>query len=99
MLWQTADAINDDLVKDKYFATATLKSVADIRKHATSTKVELLTSLGLVWVLNNYCHLLDVLFGPYCPHLVHIISIQDGLQTHKADLEARLTGTLIVHLM
>ena len=66
VLWQTADAINDDLVKDKYFATVTLKSVADIRKHATSTKVELLTSLGLVWVLNNYCHLLDVLFGPYC---------------------------------
>ncbi len=100
MPWRTADAINEDLAEDKYFAAATLKSVADIRKHATSAKVELLTSLlRLVRVLNNYCHLLDVLFGPYCPNLVHVISIQDGLETHEADLEARLTGTLIVHLM
>ena len=98
--WRMADAINEDLAEDEYFAASTLKSVADIRKHATSTKVELLTSLlGLVWVLNNYCHLLDVLFGPYCPHLVHVISIGDALETHKAGLEAWLTGTLIVHLM
>ncbi len=61
-----ADAINEDLAEDKYFAASTLKSVADIRKHATSAKVEFPTSLlGLVRVLNNYCHLLDVLFGPY----------------------------------
>ena len=98
--WQTANAINEDLDEDEYFAAATLKSVVNIRKHATSAKVELPTSLlGLVQVLNNYCHLLDVLFGPYCPHLVHVISIGDALETHKAGLEAWLTGTLIVHLM
>jgi len=50
--------------------------VADIWKHVTSAKVELPASLrGVVRVLNNYCRLLDVLFGPDCPHLMHIISL------------------------
>jgi hypothetical protein len=43
--------------------------------------------MGVVWVLNNYCWLLDVLFGPDSPHLVHIISIQDALDAHEAELE------------
>jgi hypothetical protein len=90
----------EDLTEDEYFKAATLKSVADIRKHVTSTKVELPTSLqGVVRALNNYCRLLDVLFGPDCPHLAHVISIQDGLETHEAELESRLTGVLILHLM
>ena len=98
--WRTAEAINEDLAEDKYFKAATLKSVTDIRKHVTSAKVELPTSLqGLVRVLNNYCRLLDVLFGPDCPHLTHVISIRDGLETHEAELESRLTGVLILHLM
>jgi hypothetical protein len=98
--WRTAEAINEDLAEDKYFEAATLKSVADIRKHVTSAKVELPTSLqGLVRVLNNYCRLLDVLFGPDCPHLTHVISIRDGLETHEAELESHLTGVLILHLM
>jgi hypothetical protein len=60
--WRTAEAMNEDLTKDKYFEAATLKSGADNRKHVTSAKVELPTSLqGVVWVLNNYCRLLDVL--------------------------------------
>ena len=50
-------------------------------------------------MLNNYCRLLDVLFGPDCPHLMHIISIPDGLDTHEAELESRLIGVLILHLM
>ncbi len=51
-----AEAMDKDLVKDKYFEVATLKLVADIRKHVTSTKVELPTSLQeVVRVLNNYC--------------------------------------------
>ena len=92
--------MNEDLAEDKYFEAATLKLVADIRKHVTSAKVELPTSLqGVVRVLNNYCRLLDVLFGPDCPHLTHVISIQDGLETHEAELESRLTGVLILHLM
>jgi hypothetical protein len=77
--WHTADVINKDLAEDEYFEAAMLKSVADIKKHATSAKVELSTSLqGVVRVLNNYCRLLDVLFGPNCPHLEHIMSIRDA---------------------
>jgi hypothetical protein len=98
--WRTADAINKDTAKDKYFAAAMLKLVADIRKHVTGAKVELPTShRGLVRVINNYCHLLEVLFGPDCPHLLHVGSIRGTLETHEANLESRLTGSLILHLM
>jgi hypothetical protein len=98
--WCTALAINEDLAEDEYFVASTLKLVADIRKHITSAKVELPTSLqGVVRVLNNYCHLLDVLFGPDCPHLMNVMAIQDSLETHEAELEARLTSILILHLM
>ena len=97
--WRAVEAINKDLAEDDYFEAVTLKSVADIRKHVTSAKVELPTSLqGVVRVLNNYCRLLDMLFGPDCLHLTHVISIRDGLETHKAELESRLTGVLILHL-
>jgi hypothetical protein len=75
--WRMTKAINKDLAKDKYFEAATLKSVADIRKHITGANFDLLTSLrGLVRVLNNYCRLLEVLFGPNCPQLAHVISIR-----------------------
>ena len=98
--WRTADAMNKDLAEDEYFEAAMLKLAADIQKHVTSAKVELPTSLqGVVWVLNNYCRLLDVLFGPDCPHLTHVISIRDGLETHEKELESCLTGVLILHLM
>jgi hypothetical protein len=98
--WCTANAIKEDLAKDEYFEAAMLKSVADIRKHVTSAKVELPTSLqGAIWVLNNYCWLLDMLFGPGCPHLVHVMSIQDALETHKVELESRPASILILHLM
>ncbi len=98
--WRMAKAINEDLAEDEYFAASMLKLVADIRKHVTSAKVELLTSLqGVVRVLNNYCCLLDVLFGPDCPHLTNVMAIQDALETHKAELEAPLTSILILHLM
>jgi hypothetical protein len=95
-----AEAINEDLAKEEYFEAATLKSVADIRKHVTGAKVELPTSLrGLVRVLNNYCRLLEVLFGPDCPHLAHVLSIKDALEAHEADLELQLMGAPILHLM
>jgi hypothetical protein len=98
--WHTANAINKDLAKDGYFEATTLKLVADIRKHVTNNKVELPTSLqGVFWVFNNYCWLLDVLFGPNCPHLAHVMSIRDALEAHKAGLKLRLTGVLILHLM
>jgi hypothetical protein len=96
--WCTAKAMNEDLAEDEYFQAATLKSVADIRKHVTGAKVELRTSLqGVVQVLNNYCRLLEVLFGPDCPHLTHVISLRDGLETDEAELELRLTRVLILH--
>ena len=86
------------MAEDEYFEAATLKSVADIKRHITSAKVELPPSLlVLVRVLNNYCCLLEVLFGPECHHLGHVN--RDALETHEADLEARLTNTLIIHLM
>ncbi len=48
-LWRSVEALNEDTAKKGYFDQATLKSPADIRKHATSTKVELpRTHLGLV---------------------------------------------------
>jgi hypothetical protein len=98
--WRTANVFNKDLAKDEYFEAAMLKSVADIQKHATSAKVELPTSLqGVVWVLNNYCWLLDVLFGPNCPHLEHIMYIRDTLEDHEAELKSHLTSVLILHLM
>jgi hypothetical protein len=40
-----------------------------------------------------------VLFGPNCPHLLHVVAIRGALETHKADLKSRLTGSLILHLM
>jgi hypothetical protein len=98
--WRTAEAINEDLAEDEYFEASTLKSVADVKRHVTSAKVELPTSLlGLVRVLNNYCRLLEELFGPECHHLEHVLAIRDALETHEADLESRLTSTLILHLM
>jgi hypothetical protein len=98
--WRTAEAINEDLAEDEYFEASTLKSVADVKRHVTSAKVELLTSLlGLVRVLNNYCRLLEELFGPEYHHLEHVLAIRDALETHEADLESRLTSTLILHLM
>jgi hypothetical protein len=97
--WRTAKAINKDAAEDEYFAAATLKLVPDICKHVTGAKVELRTSLrDLVRVLNNYCHLLEVLFGPDCPHLAHVVSIRDTLEAHEANLKSWLTGLLILHL-
>ncbi len=74
--------------------------MADIRKHVTSAKVEILTSLqGVVRVLNNYCRVLEVLFCPDCLHLMHVSKFRDRLETYEAELELRLTGVLILHLM
>ena len=38
--WRTADANNSDLADDSYFNDATLKSPADIQRHATGTNFE-----------------------------------------------------------
>ncbi len=38
--WRTADANNNDLADDRYFNEATLKSPADIKRHATGANFE-----------------------------------------------------------
>jgi hypothetical protein len=55
--------------------------------------------LGLIWMFNNYCQLLDALFGPNCLHLVHVRAIRDGLEMHENDLEPKITKTLCLHLL
>jgi hypothetical protein len=82
--WWLVEAMNEDTAKEGYFDQATLKSPADIRKHATSAKVELpRTHLGVVRVLNNYTRLLEVLFRDNCDHLVHVRAIRAGLEDNE----------------
>jgi hypothetical protein len=59
--WRTADANNSDLADDRYFNEATLKSPADIKRHATGAKFAPPQSLQeLVRVLTNYVRLLEI---------------------------------------
>jgi hypothetical protein len=98
--WCTAEAMNEDMAEDQYFAESTVKSVDDIRKHVTGAKVELPTLLlGVVRMLNNYLCVLEVLFGDQCPHLWMVMEIWDGLEEKEFDLESRLTQPLILNLM
>ncbi len=98
--WQSVEAMNEDAAKEEYFEALTLKSVANIRKHISSGKVEQPTTLrGLSRMFNNYCRLLDVLFGPNCSHLVHARGVQDALDKHEADLETKITPRLCLHLL
>jgi hypothetical protein len=98
--WRSVEAMNEDMAEEAYFKQATLKSPADIRKHVTSAKVELPAShLGLAWVFNNYVHLLEVMFGDVCDHLINVRAIRDGLKEHKTDLESRITQPTCLHLM
>ncbi len=92
--------MNDDSAKEEYFEASTLKSVADIQKHVAGTKVELPTALlGLVRMFNNYSLLLEVLFGPNCPHLTHVLALRDGLEENENDLEMKITKTLCLQLL
>ncbi len=62
--WRSADAVNQDLVDERCFLEATLKSPADIKKHAMGTPFDAPTTLqGLVRVLTNYSRLLEVIVG------------------------------------
>jgi hypothetical protein len=98
--WRSVEAMNEDTAEEGYFADSTLKSPADLRKHATSAKVELPRDhLGLVRVLNNYTRMLEVLFGDECDHLVHVRAIRDGLEDNETDLESRITQSLCLHLL
>ncbi len=92
--------MNEDVVEEEYYQASTLKLVGDVCKHIAGLKVELPTDLlGLVWMFNNYCQLLDALFGPNCSHLVHVRAIKDGLKMHENDLEPKITKTLCLHLL
>ncbi len=50
-------------------------------------------------MFNNYSLLLEVLFGPNCPHLTHVLALRDGLEDNKNDLEMRITKTLCLQLL
>jgi hypothetical protein len=98
--WRTADANNNDLADDRYFNEATLKSPADIQRHATGTKFEPPQSLqGLVRVLTNYVRLPEVLFGEWCPHMQWVLRLRDALDSHERLLENRITPILMINLL
>ena len=98
--WRSAEAINDALADERYFNEATLKSPDDIRKHVMAGTFEAPTTLqGLTRVFTNYARLLEVLFGPDCPHLLFVIELRDGLAEHERMLECTVTPTLMVHLL
>jgi hypothetical protein len=88
--WRTVKAMNEDATEEEYYQASTLKLVADVRKHTAGLKVELpMDLLGLIRMFNNYCQLLDALFGPNCLHLVHVRAIRDGLKMHENELRQR----------
>ena len=98
--WKTQDTMNDEEEEEQCYNLSTLKSVADVRKHVSSGKVVLpATLLGLCRLFNNYCHLLGVLFGPTCPHLLHTRGLRDALEDNEADLEPKITLKLCLHLL
>ena len=98
--WRSIEAMNEDAAEEEYFAASTLKSVADIRKHVAGTKVELpSTLLGLVRMFNNYSLLLEVLFGPHCPHYIHVRALRDSLEDNENDLKMRITKPLCLQLL
>ncbi len=71
--------MNEDAAEELYFEASTVKLVADIWKHVAGTKVELPTTfVGLIRVLKNYSHLVEVLFGAECDHLAQVLAIRGG---------------------
>ncbi len=77
--WCSFEEMNEDAAKESYFEASTVKSVADIRKHAAGTKVKLPnTFVGLIRVLNNYSRLMEVLFWAECDHLAQVLVIRGG---------------------
>jgi hypothetical protein len=98
--WKTQDMMNKEEEEEQCYNLSTLKMVADVRKHISGCKVEPpSTLLGLIRLFNNYCHLLDVLFGPHCPHLVYTREICNALDYNEADLETRIMQKLCLHLL
>ena len=98
--WRSLESMNEDALEEACFEASTLKSVADIRKHIAGIKVELPSDLTmLIRMFNNYIKLLEVLFGPTCPHLIHVRGLRDGLEENESDLETRMTTTLCLHLL
>jgi hypothetical protein len=98
--WRSLEAMNEDALEEACFEASTHKSVADIRKHIAGIKVELPSDLlMLVRMFNNYIKLLEVLFGPSCPHLIQVKGLRDGLEDNEGDLETRMTTTLCLHLL
>jgi hypothetical protein len=98
--WHTEDVNNSDLMEDRYFHKATLKSLADINWHATGAKFDPPQSLqGLIRVLTNYVCLLEVLFGDWCPHMQWVRQLRDALDSHERLLDNWITPVLMINLL
>jgi hypothetical protein len=98
--WCTVEANNSNLTEDCYFHEATLKSPADIKRHATGPKFNPPQSLqGLVRVLTNYVCLLEVLFGDWCPHMQWVLQLQDALDSQERLLKNQITPVLMINLL
>ena len=98
--WRTHESMTEEAAEEECYQQSTHKTVADVRKHTAGTKVDIPSDLlGLSRLCNNYCKLLEVLFGPRCPHLTHVTAIRDGLELHEHDLEMKITKTLCLHLL
>ena len=98
--WRTAEANNSDLADERYFNEATLKSPADIKRHATGAKFAPPQSLQeLVRVLTNYVRLLEILFGDRCIHMIWVLRLRDALDSQERLLENRITPVLMINLL
>jgi hypothetical protein len=98
--WRSADAVNQDLADERCFLEATLKSPADIKKHAMGTPFDAPTTLQeLARVLTNYSRCLEVIVGCDCLHLIFVLQLWGGLDLHEQVLESRVNPTLIINLL
>jgi len=98
--WRTADANNNDLADDRYFNKATLKSPADIKRHATGAKFEPPQSVqGLVCVLTIYVCPLEVMIGDWCHHMQWSLQLRGALDSHERLIENRITPILMINLL
>ena len=98
--WRSHESMTEEAMEEDCYQQSTHKTTADVRKHTAGTKVDIPSDLlGLSRLFNNYCKLLDVLFGHSCPHLIQVAAIRDGLEQHEHDLELKLSKPLCLHLL
>ena len=98
--WRSHESMTEEALEEDCYQQSTHKTTADVRKHTAGTRVEIPSDLlGLSRLCNNYCKLLEVLFGHHCPHLVQVAALRAGLELHEHDLELKITKSLCLHLL